>query len=261
MNLKIKENFIADQALSYGLNNDLLQKLSVVVNDKDGMFEPNKEGSTEHYLSVGIQALNIIVKNLSIINVDTPKKILDFGCGHGRVMRFLSAYFPNTEMIGTEVIEDCIDFCSNTFGVKTFISTPDFSNLPQNLDAQVVWAGSVFTHISEKRYKELLRYFSASLSVGGIAIFTTHGRKAEEFVKKRVYGLSAFNTKKILFQYNLNGFGYADYMEIKNYGTSINTPAWFCKMLKKEFPEFRLISYTEQYWDNHQDVICIQKIC
>ena len=74
-----------------------------------------------------------------------------------------------------------------------------------------------------KRYKELLRYFSASLSNGGIAVFTTHGRKAEEFMKKRAYGLSAFNTKKVLFQYNFNGFGYSDNMESKNYGTK---PCW-----------------------------------
>ena len=260
MNIEIPDTFIEELSSNYNLNPEKLKSVSLKINESDGMYEPHKEGSAAHYFIVGLQALNIISKNLAIINAQEPKRILDFGCGHGRVMRHLKVFFPDTEIIGTEVIESCVAYCNASFGAKTFLSSPSFLNLPPNLNADVIWAGSVYTHISAKRFKKLLKYFSESLKTGGIAVITTHGRKTEEYMPTHGYGLSAVKAKVVLAQYNLFGFGYADYAGAKDYGTSINTPAWFCGMLKKEFPELRLVSYTEQYWDNHQDVICVQKI-
>jgi SAM-dependent methyltransferase len=74
------------------------------------------------------------------------KKILDFRCGYGRVLRALRARFPEAHITACDLNEDATKFCAETFGATPVQGYSDLSKtiLPHKYDA--IWVGSVFTH-------------------------------------------------------------------------------------------------------------------
>jgi trans-aconitate methyltransferase len=62
-----------------------------------GHSEPNYG----HYFSVGASALNTLLATISVAQT-IPKTILDFGCGGGRVTRWLRAAFPTADLVARE---------------------------------------------------------------------------------------------------------------------------------------------------------------
>ncbi len=68
----------------------------------------------------------------------------------------------------------------------------------------------------------------------------------------------------MLDEYNVTGFGYLDYprsvldrIGLRSYGIQISKPNWVRRQLDR-FPNLRLLTYSEQAWDDHQDsVACI----
>ena len=44
-------------------------------------------------------------------------------------------------------------------------------------EVDLVWSGSVFTHLDAPQWVPLLRYIARALAPGGVAVLTTHGRR------------------------------------------------------------------------------------
>src|SRR4051794_26106944 len=65
-----------------------------------------------HYFGVGRSALECI--DISVraaqTNVSDVKRILDLPCGHGRVLRYLKAAFPEAEITACDIMRDGVDF-------------------------------------------------------------------------------------------------------------------------------------------------------
>ncbi len=256
--LPINQSQIIEIANNYKIDPSNLSNVSLTLSPVDHMFEPEKEGSNIHYFTVGLQASLIIEKSLSIINKDEISSVLDFGCGYGRVIRFLKNQFPKAVITGCELEDKYIDFCKESFGVETFQSDTNFEKLPRDKKFDLIWAGSVFTHISASKFEQLFEYFNDVLNVGGVAVFTTHGRFSEDKLKQHGYGLSRVGKKLTEYQYKIMGYGYQDYPFAKGYGVSMMKPSWFMKFIKN-YRNFEVVTYSEQYWDRHQDVICVRK--
>ena len=223
------------------------------------MYEKGKEGSDEHYFSVGLQALAIIDKARALVNKNEVGSLLDFGCGYGRVLRFLKAYFPETNITCSEVEPTYVEYCAETFDVENFVSNTDFTKLNRDKKYDIIWSGSVFTHLSASKFEELFQYFEQSLNAGGIMVFTTHGRFCMDNLKQHGYGLSRKGKNFVRLAYQFGGYGYHDYTFAKGYGISMMKAAWLMNFLDKK-TNVCLIALYEKYWDNHQDVVIIQKI-
>jgi SAM-dependent methyltransferase len=259
MNLPISSTIITEIANNYKIDPSQLLKVSLNLSPVDHMYEPQKEGSNVHYFTVGLQASLIIEKCSGIVNKNNVEKILDFGCGYGRVLRFLINQFPKAQITGCELEEKYTDFCKEAFGVETFQSKANIKELPRDKKYDLIWAGSVFTHLSASKFEELFEYFNEVLNVDGVAVFTTHGRFSEEKLKSHGYGLSRIGKKITEYQYKTMGYGYQDYPFAKGYGVSLMKPSWFMKFIKG-YENIEVVTYSEQYWDRHQDVICIRKV-
>jgi cyclopropane fatty-acyl-phospholipid synthase-like methyltransferase len=67
-------------------------------------------GGHEHYFAVGKSALNVIQATLVLAGVNSPKTILDFGCGAGRVTRWLRAAFPDAKISACDTREEDLKF-------------------------------------------------------------------------------------------------------------------------------------------------------
>src|SRR3954447_17954814 len=94
-----------------------LEDLIDTVSPHDLMFD----SSWANYVMIGASGLRCIRRALRRTGA-TPQRILDFGCGHGRVLRFIRAAFPDAELTACDVDRDAVSFCARTFGAQPVYS-------------------------------------------------------------------------------------------------------------------------------------------
>ncbi len=245
-----KQRLLSDPALT-NTERDLLASVSPKIYFNDTMYA----GNGEHYFKVGLSAIHCIDEALAQAKLNEVRTILDFPCGSGRVLRFLRQRFPESEITACELTPGPVGFC-----VRTFNAAPAFSSL--NLDEvslgknfDLIWCGSLVTHLTERGIVSLLRLFQRHLAPGGIMIFTTHG----DFVVRRIptrdfeYGLASEQIDRIGVDYPQTGYGFEDYPGEKDYGVSLTSPQWI-RARVQELGGLREVYFKERGWDNHQDV-------
>jgi SAM-dependent methyltransferase len=107
--------------------------------------------------------------------LDDVERWLDFGCGYGRVVRFLVERVPAERVWVSDVVEEGVDFCRAEFGVNALYSSSELAAVRLG-SFDFIYAISVITHLDEENSEAFLRLLGESLREGGIALFTTHGR-------------------------------------------------------------------------------------
>jgi SAM-dependent methyltransferase len=100
---------------------------------------------------------------------------LDFGCGYGRVVRFLIQEIGDqAQVYVADVNDEAVAFCANEFGVIPISSRDALKDFDAG-SFDFVYAISVITHLSVENARAFLRLMHTTLNPGGIAMFTTHG--------------------------------------------------------------------------------------
>jgi len=237
----------------------LLDNVSLKINLRDTMYVG---GQGKQYLSVGISAIRCIQEALKNKSNDFKvNSVLDFAGGSGRVLRFLKVKFPNADIYISELDKNALKFCNKHLNVKSFISKIHFNEIknPQKFD--LIWCGSLFTHIDEQHAIELLKFFYEHLSDKGMCVFTTHGTLSIKWLeegKKNTYGIPVASQQKIVKEYFSNGYGYADYPNEPGYGISAVTHHRLTE-IAKSIGNWNEILFCEHGWDNHQDVYGFSK--
>lgn len=103
-----------------------------------------------------------------------PSTILDFGGGYGRVSRFLPAHFPQAEITVSEVKADALTFQQLQFGFNILWHTSAAHSFSVNQKFDLIFAGSVFSHLNKNDFEAWLQTLLAALANGGILAITTH---------------------------------------------------------------------------------------
>ena len=220
------------------------------------MFDDN----IEHYLSCGASALNAITGVLQLAGSPMPHRILDFGAGAGRVTRWLRAAFPAVAVEACDVRERDVAFCRDHLGVTAWTSCVEIDALAAPNTYDLIWAGSVLTHLSAENTTRILRRWLDWANPGGLVIATTHGRTAVEFAESgRVRYIEPDGWPQVIEGYRASGYGYADYADWPGYGVSFTSLAWTARLLES-WPDVRLVAIAERAWDEHQDVLALQKL-
>ena len=228
-------------------------------------ISPNDEmfiGNEIHYFDVGESALHVIETALFAARrqKSTIKKILDLPCGHGRVMRFLQKAFPEAQLTACDLNQNGVEFCATTFGALPVVSCEDVDAIPLQGEFDLIWCGSLLTHLSEEKCAAFLRLFQRLLGHCGILVFTTHGKHYERELAsgKNPHGINDQQIAELLSGYRQRGFSYVDYSAESAYGFSLVHPSFVAAHLV-DHPGWRLLGYQETGWDKRQDVICLQK--
>jgi SAM-dependent methyltransferase len=228
------------------------------------MFLP---GNERHYFHVGRSGLFAVVNVLNIRGAyrggdEEIGTILDFGCGHGRVARWLRVAFPNAVIDVTDYNPSAVNWCVDRFACR---------QAPAAIAAgfyDLIWAGSVFTHHPAAAAASLLVDLLGALRPNGVLVFTTHGRFSVERMvdfdwenDRRSwlhYNLSQKQFASLVTQYRASGYAYIDYETQNNYGISIVNPSWYSRQMN-ESNKYLQISLQEKGFDNHQDVIAFMR--
>jgi SAM-dependent methyltransferase len=217
-------------------------------------------GNLEHYFSSGESALNIIRLALSLAGANEPKRILDYGAGAGRVTRWLKASFPRSEIHACDVREQDMDFVRSTFGVygRAVASDPTSLNLTETYD--LVWMGSVITHMPETATKTLIEKILAACNPGGLLVLSFHGAFAIEIQETTNFKyIGGDQWSRIKAGYLATGYGYADHRGQSDNGISLIDPRWLITFSKTLNIRNRIVLLSERAWDAHHDVLAIQR--
>lgn len=112
--------------------------------------------------------------------VSEGDKILDFGCGWGRITRFFLKDVQASNLYGIDCDSEIIDACraSNLRGSFEVINPHPPTGFSENM-FDLIYSYSVFSHLSEDIHKEWLREFQRVLKPGGLLIATT---RPQEFI-------------------------------------------------------------------------------
>jgi len=170
----------------------------------------------------------------------------------------LKAAFPAAELAACDIDREGVDFCAATFGATPIYGheNPDEIDIRERYD--LVWCGSLLTHLDAPRWPGFLDLFACVLADDGVVVFTTAGREVERRLRVRsfLYSLTEELADAILAGYDEDGFGYADFPRRPGYGISLSKPAWVRTMLAR-YPELRLLTCIEQGWNKHQDAFAL----
>jgi SAM-dependent methyltransferase len=117
------------------------------------------------------------IQNASPKPMAAFRRILDFGCGCGRLARLFKGYPGN--MTGCDVDERHVEWINNNLSHMTAVRTQPNAPLPfaeGSFDAII--SISVFSHLDEDSQKLYLRELARVSSDGACLFLTTHGERA-----------------------------------------------------------------------------------
>jgi SAM-dependent methyltransferase len=212
-------------------------------------------GDGAHYFKVGLSAMRVIEEAMRRADSPVVKRVLDLPCGHGRVLRFLVRRFPQAAFTACDLDRDGVDFCARAFGATPVYSETDPDALSFDAPFDLIWCGSLITHLDAPATRALFRLFARHLAPGGLLVFSAHG----DFVARRMptgefdYMLTGEQVEAITRRYAGTGFGYEDYAGQGGYGVALTSPAWLRAQLA-EAGNLREVYFGERVWDAHHDV-------
>jgi len=105
------------------------------------------------------------------------EKVLDFGCGWGRILRFWIKDIPEENLLGFDCLREAIDICKQTGLPATLRHINPFP--PVDLESNqlaLIYAFSVFSHLSESAANKWIEEFWRLLKPKGLIVMTTRPR-------------------------------------------------------------------------------------
>lgn len=235
------------------LSTYLTSKIETLISDNDGMFI----GNVDSYMSVGKTAVISIFNSIICKNTSNINSILDFGCGYGRVGRHIRAMFPDSEITFCDYNDEAIAFCANTFNGKPLKSSSDFKELRFDRKFDLIWVGSVFTHISYQRQKQLFDVLVSGLNKDGCLVATFHGKRCLEIAASgKIKYLIPEKWNRLINNYLIHGHAWESYDrdDLKDWGISINDISTLVDF-KHNTLKTKIINLSESAYGNHQDVL------
>ena len=228
------------------------------------------------YTRIGVGAWQLIADALQLTGrrpADVTR-LLDYGCGYGRVLRAIVQQVDPRRIDVFDVDPAAVRFCAAEFGVTGlgFERPWDFSSIPfRRYDC--IWAGSVFTHLSAEFAREMLAQLGGLLAPGGVLVFTTHGdealRRAETgFFEPRITALSS----RIGEEYAARGFFFVPYEDADfamlpfdfarraDFGMTWMTESTIAGLLDAVGDgDMRLLRFIPAGWEGVQDTVIVHR--
>ncbi|HEY1404956.1 MAG TPA: class I SAM-dependent methyltransferase [Pyrinomonadaceae bacterium] len=245
-----KRRLLEDRTLP-ATERELLRQVESRISPRDTMYT----GDGAHYFKVGLSAMRAVEEAMRRANLPSAGRVLDLPCGHGRVLRFLVRRFPQAAFTACDLDRDGVDFCARAFGATPVYSVTDLDALSFDTRFDLIWCGSLITHLDAPSTRALFRLFARHLAPGGLLLFSAHG----DLVARRMpsgefdYMLTGDQVEMITRRYTATGFGYEDYAGQGGYGVALTSPAWIRARLA-EIGGLKEVYFAERVWDDHHDV-------
>ena len=259
---------------------DELQRLLGHIPDIDRRLDPQDHMVLKNvpgYFGTAVTGLVAILASLEAAGRRPADigTILDFGSGYGRIYRAIAAAFPHAQLTALDLMEDAARYCAETFGGDWVRSAEDLSRvtLPRRYD--LIWFGSVFTHLPLAQWDSFLTFLASATAPGGTVVFTTHGWNAfDQIARKHERGERRAvapedlqhvrdNLEELGFIFVPGRSGEIRHQQSRGidvtegqYGRSFSTEAWVRSYIES-LPGWQLIDFVPGGWGNNHDVVTI----
>ncbi len=224
------------------------------VHPDDDMKHP-EDADGAHYASVGRSAVAAIGRALAAAErrFDDVEACLDMPCGYGRVLRVLAQEIPGERITACDINRRAIRFCASEFGAMPLRSTPNLDRMRLGR-YDLIWCGSLVTHIDERRVEQLLRRFAHALVPGGVAIVTIHAEPPSS-------GPFAPLRDEIGAALAQRGHFHVPYEQaLFHYGHAWHTQEYMSRAFAVACSDaIQLVSHEPRGWDGHQDVLAFRR--
>lgn len=118
--------------------------------------------------------------------LSTFEKVLDFGCGCGRTLRWFAAESRSVQFYGADTNLAAIEWCRRHLKFATFVVNKRLPPLPFPEGAfDLVYSISVFTHLDEPDFMAWLEEIRRVLRPGGLLVLTLHGQGTHRALQPR----------------------------------------------------------------------------
>ncbi|MBL8294175.1 MAG: class I SAM-dependent methyltransferase [Bryobacterales bacterium] len=144
-------------------------------------FRVSETISAGEFLRVGKRCADLVRQLIDDMGGDFGRghRVLDFGCGCGRTIRWFLQEAGNAEFHGVDVDADAVDWCSRHLGGGHFLTTSAVPPLPYPTGHfDIVYCLSVFTHLNEPMQDVWLAELSRILKPRGLLLLTIYGQPA-----------------------------------------------------------------------------------
>jgi trans-aconitate methyltransferase len=193
----------------------------------------------ESFVKIGAACAADIQVSLAKVGhqLNSFKRILDFGCGCGRTLRHLVNHLPAAEISGTDIDREAIAWCNEYLDFASFkvaSGDPPTDYAPGSFD--LIYAISVFTHLDEDYQFRWLAELRRIAQPGAVVLLTVDsGRVGEKgFVFEKSYEKGLFPS------WYQNAYHSKDYV-LDNFSSYFDVLGYFPKSM-----------------NNHQDVVVLR---
>jgi SAM-dependent methyltransferase len=175
-------------------------------------------------------------------------------------MRWLRAAYPTAQLTACDLLVDGVDFCRDAFGAIPVYSQPKITAAAFPSAYDLIWVGSLFTHVDAPDWDYLLSLFHQLLRPEGLLVLTTHGDLVAERMRTgHLYGYPERSVIRALRAYDHAGFAFLEEApDSIDYGITVAHPSWVVRWALGH-DDFRLVLYSEALWANHHDVVAVVK--
>lgn len=103
---------------------------------------------------------------------ETEIDVLDFACGYGRLLRFLSLSIGPSRIWASDIQADATAFVGSAFGVHTLPSHADPARFEPGRRFDFIWVASLFSHLPQALFRAWLARLIALLTPRGVLCFS-----------------------------------------------------------------------------------------
>lgn len=187
------------------------------------------------------------------------KYLLDFGCGYGRISRLMYYFTEEANYYGVDPWNKSIEICnsdglSKNFHISEYL--PNFLPVDRE-DFDLVFAFSVFTHLSLRATKTCLNTLANYVKKDGVVLITIRPTEYWDIDKNAV---ATKATESLKQQHNKSGFAFLPHNREEvdgdiTYGDTSMSLDW----IREHFPQLKIVGIDRSISDPYQLYVFLQK--
>jgi SAM-dependent methyltransferase len=220
---------------------------------------PAAAGGSPYYADLVADALRAVNAPL-----EAGQRVLDFGCSSGRVVRVLAAAHPDIGWHGCDPIATAVDWARDHLPGIEFERSPEEPPLRYDDSSfHVVFAVSIWSHLSPRAAQEWLREMTRIVKPGGHLLLTTHGHTTLAHDEAtRVRGAEQLaEIERALYERGFwfkNEFGpHGDHgVANEDWGTAFISPEW---LLARTTPGWEVVEFGAGRVEGNQDLYVLRR--
>jgi SAM-dependent methyltransferase len=180
-------------------------------------------------------------------------RILDFGCGYGRILRAMYYFADPDKVFGCDPSDHSIELCRQA-RIPSPIAMSDNlpTTLPFNGKFDLIYAFSVFTHLSERATNAALGTLQKQLSDDGLLVITIRPVEYWSFDKN----VSEVEAEQFVSLHNRAGVAFKPYIDRAD--VTFGDTSLSLEYIQRSFPALRVAKIERTQLDPYQLLVFVK---